>query len=251
VRSRVDARLIVSEWYSTRTVIPFATCRPSYCELASLRGVLVEQIVACTATADRSTLAEIQRCLGLQTCVVVCMPIAKPNASIFLTRKHVKAAEGNLVRTLQRSNAQQVLLFCRKRSETERMASVLQMNAITASAYHSAVPDRSSVMQDFVSGTIRQRCRTVSGFCHTHMHATSCATSCVMPHHVPPHVSCLYVSCHYVQLGTSSQAIQHVKPSRYMRRFCSRCLCHNSFRNGHGSALCCTGDPLGRGRFHA
>lgn len=138
-----------------------------YCELANLRGALVEQIVACTATADRRTLAEVQSCLGLQRCVVVSMPIARCNASIFITRKHYKSAEANLVRTLRRSTAQQVLLLCRKKDETERMAAALQSNEIAAAAYHSDAPDRDLVMQSFDSGMVDTCC------CHSCCHLSS------------------------------------------------------------------------------
>jgi superfamily II DNA helicase RecQ len=133
-----------------------AMCRrPMYCELASLRGPLVTQIVACTATADEYTVQQIQQCLGMQdNTVIISMPIRRENLSFYIVRKHTRTCECDLIQTIRRSSAQRVLLFCRKRDETERVAKLMTRNDVKASVYHSALVDRSKSLQAFVSGTV-------------------------------------------------------------------------------------------------
>jgi ATP-dependent DNA helicase RecQ len=133
-----------------------------YCKLADLRGNLVEQIVACTATADSRTLKEIQCSLNMHDSTVISMPIRRANMSIFVTRKHPRGAEADLIRTIRRSTAPRVLVFCRKRQETERLASSITENNISASAYHSMVPERSQTLQMFLTGTRLLRLASVA-----------------------------------------------------------------------------------------
>jgi ATP-dependent DNA helicase RecQ len=112
----------------------------------------VSQVVACTATANRTILNEVQRCLGMHEAVVVSMPIRRPNLSLFVTRKHPRASESDLIRSIHLSTAKRVLVFCRKRDETERVKQLLTQNGISASAYHGALEDRMESLWQFSSG---------------------------------------------------------------------------------------------------
>lgn len=185
--------------------------RPMYRALADLRGSLVSQVVACTATADSSTLYEIQRCLGMHaSAVVISMPIRRPNLCLFVTQKTPRACESDLVRVIQCSSAQRVLVFCHKRAETERVAALLAQNAISASVYHGGVANREEPMRDFLSGASHESCHARSG----------------------RHTMSRYegvIEC----------------------RCCSSCVCYCSVRFGHGRAENWPGDSLGRSRVVA
>lgn len=113
----------------------------------------MSQIVACTATADRNTLREIKACLGMkESTVLVSMPIYRHNLSLYVTNKHPREGEVDLVRAIRSSCAPRVLVFCRKREETQRVVKLLTQNDISATFYHSAVADREAVLQTFASG---------------------------------------------------------------------------------------------------
>jgi superfamily II DNA helicase RecQ len=123
-----------------------------YCELAALRGCIASQIVACTATADHGTLAEIQTCLAMQNPIVISMAMHRPNLSLFVARKHSRTAEADIVKCIRCSSAERVLVFCQRRNETERLVQLLTQNDISASVYHSAVSDRPEALRTFLSG---------------------------------------------------------------------------------------------------
>jgi superfamily II DNA helicase RecQ len=75
--------------------------RPTYCELAALRGCVVTKIVACTATADHATLTEIQTCLAMQSATVISMTMHRPNLSLFVSRKRSRTAGADVVGALE------------------------------------------------------------------------------------------------------------------------------------------------------
>jgi superfamily II DNA helicase RecQ len=125
-----------------------------YRELANLRGNLVTQIVACTATADPSTLSEIRRCLGLaENTAVIGMTMCRPNLSLVVLRKHPRTSESELVNCIRRSSAERVLIFCQKRDETQRLVDLLTRNDLSSTVYHSGVMDRPEALNAFMSGT--------------------------------------------------------------------------------------------------
>jgi superfamily II DNA helicase RecQ len=163
----IDEAHVLVQWetfrYATQHLQAHNTCqgvilhcpelrRPMYTRVASLRGVLTDQFVACTATADEHTREEIASCLGLNSPTVVCMPLLRHNMSIFVTRKHPAASERDLVLALRRSSACRVLLFCRTCAETERVSKLLRQNDLPAVPYHSRVQNREQALQRFREG---------------------------------------------------------------------------------------------------
>jgi superfamily II DNA helicase RecQ len=133
-----------------------------YSELANLRGSLVTQIVACTATADQRTLSEARRCLRMaENTAVIAMTMSRPNLSLVVLGKHPRTSESELVNCIRRSSAERVLIFCQKRDETQRLVDLLTQNDVSSSVYHSGVTDRPEALHTFVSGT----------HTHEHMHA--------------------------------------------------------------------------------
>jgi ATP-dependent DNA helicase RecQ len=126
--------------------------RPVYSDIASLRGTLTNQFVACTATADDPTRQEIVNTLGLKNPDVLTMPLRRENMSLFVTRKHPRSCEADLVHALRRSTAVKVLVFCHMRDEAERVSKMLRNNEISALAYHSAIADREAAVTQFESG---------------------------------------------------------------------------------------------------
>jgi superfamily II DNA helicase RecQ len=126
--------------------------RPMYKTVTSLRGVITSQFVACTATADEHTRQEIMSCLGMDSPVVVCMPLLRDNMSLFVTRKHPRGCERDLVLALRTSSASRVLVFCRTCDETERLSKLLGQNGLRALPYHSCIQRREEALQQFQQG---------------------------------------------------------------------------------------------------
>jgi superfamily II DNA helicase RecQ len=126
--------------------------RPQYGEIARLREVLTNQIVACTATADEPTREQIFTTLQMRNPKIVSMDSRRENMSLFVTRKHPRSCEADLVHALRRSTAAKALVFCRMRDEADRVSKMLIANKISSIAYHSAIPDREGALEQFQSG---------------------------------------------------------------------------------------------------
>jgi ATP-dependent DNA helicase RecQ len=123
-----------------------------YSDIASLKNTVAKQLVACTATADEPTRMQIIQTLALKDPLVISMLVRRENMSIFVTRKHPRSCEADLVHSLRRSTALKVLVFCRKRDEAEHVSKLLNKNGISAVAYHSAIDDREGTIRQFESG---------------------------------------------------------------------------------------------------
>jgi superfamily II DNA/RNA helicase len=80
------------------------------------------------------------------------MPVRRRNMSNFIVREQPPQAEIDLVRFVRSSASERVLVFCRKREETERVAELFERDAVRAAPYHSTIPDRAQALASFVSG---------------------------------------------------------------------------------------------------
>jgi ATP-dependent DNA helicase RecQ len=138
--------------HGNQLVIILMSSRPTYCGLANLRDDLVKQVVCCTASADSATVDEIKTCLRMENPEIISMPVRRPDLFLFVVRKHPRQAQTDLVRLVRSRNSERVLVFCRKRDETEEVAQLFQRNGLTAVPYHSGIPDRAATIASFESG---------------------------------------------------------------------------------------------------
>jgi superfamily II DNA helicase RecQ len=125
-----------------------------YSGISRLRNSVAKRLVACTAAADEPTRWHIIGTLALNDPQVVSMRLRRENMSLFVTKKHSRSRESDLVHTLRRSSAVKVLVFCRMRDEAERASKVLNKNGNLSVAYHSAINNREEAMRQFESGVV-------------------------------------------------------------------------------------------------
>jgi superfamily II DNA helicase RecQ len=103
--------------------------RPQCGDIAKLRGIFTHQIVACTATADEPTRKQIIT-LQMKEPEVVSMVVRHQNMSRFVTMKHPRACEVDLVYVLRCSSAAKVEVFCCMRNEADRVYKLLIGNGM-------------------------------------------------------------------------------------------------------------------------
>jgi superfamily II DNA helicase RecQ len=112
-------------------------------------------MVACTATATKSTAEEIKTSLNMQDAAEIRMPIAKSNLHIFVVSKRGTPKDMHMVVQLVKlSSAKMVLLFCLQREECERVAHLFMQNNVPAESYHSGTDDRQAVEDRARSGAV-------------------------------------------------------------------------------------------------
>jgi ATP-dependent DNA helicase RecQ len=139
-----------------------------------MRGVWGSQMVACTATATESTAAEILECLHMQAAACIRMPMMKNNLHLAVCGKGSgRSASERLVRVLRTSTAQQAIVFCGRRDETERVAKLLQGNGLNAAAYHAGLENRHGIEESVRAGVSpRFEPVTCTGVARVRMHSS-------------------------------------------------------------------------------
>ena len=140
--------------------------RPEYAQLAVVKerfpGV---PVVALTATADKMTRLDIITQLKLNYPKLFISSFDRPNLSLAVHRgleKKVKIAA--ILHFIRQHKGQSGILYCMKRADAEKMASLLTTNGIKASAYHAGLPaaQREQAQDDFLNDRIVAVCATIA-----------------------------------------------------------------------------------------
>jgi superfamily II DNA helicase RecQ len=79
------------------------------------------------------------------------MLIRRENIRIFVTRKHPRSCDADLVHMLPLSSAMKVFVFCRMRDEAERVSKTLNRNCSPSVAYNSAIDNIKEAIRQFES----------------------------------------------------------------------------------------------------
>ncbi len=113
--------------------------RPEYIELGRLRGLFPDvPIVACTATADAQTRADVRTRLGLADAPCFVTGFDRPNIRYTVVDKRHPADQ--LLAFVRERAGQSGIVYCLSRKRTEEVAARLVAAGVSAAAYHAGLP---------------------------------------------------------------------------------------------------------------
>lgn len=132
--------------------------RPEYVHL----GVLHERfadvpIIALTATADKTTKADIIDKLNLRDPQIFVSSFNRPNLSLDVRRGYsAKEKLNTILDIIDRHPYESGIIYCLSRKETERLAGKLKREGVAAGAYHAGLEmeERSRIQEDFIKDKI-------------------------------------------------------------------------------------------------
>lgn len=132
--------------------------RPEYVHL----GVLHERfadvpIIALTATADKTTKADIIGNLNLREPQIFVSSFDRPNLSLDVRRGYSSKEKFNTIMDIiERHPYESGIIYCLSRKETERLADKLRHEGIAVGAYHAglSMEERNSIQEDFIKDKI-------------------------------------------------------------------------------------------------
>lgn len=132
--------------------------RPEYVHL----GVLHERfadvpIIALTATAYKTTKADIIDKLNLRDPQIFVSSFDRPNLSLDVRRGYSSKEKFNTIMDIiERHPYESGIIYCLSRKETERLADKLRHEGIAVGAYHAglSMEERNSIQEDFIKDKI-------------------------------------------------------------------------------------------------
>ena len=132
--------------------------RPEYVHL----GVLHERfadvpIIALTATADKTTKADIIDKLNLREPQIFVSSFDRPNLSLDVRRGYSSKEKFNTIMDIiERHPYESGIIYCLSRKETERLADKLRHEGVAVGAYHAglSMEERNSIQEDFIKDKI-------------------------------------------------------------------------------------------------
>lgn len=132
--------------------------RPEYVHL----GVLHERfadvpIIALTATADKTTKADIIDKLNLREPQIFVSSFDRPNLSLDVRRGYSSKEKFNTIMDIiEKHPYESGIIYCLSRKETERLADKLRHEGIAVGAYHAglSMEERNSIQEDFIKDKI-------------------------------------------------------------------------------------------------
>lgn len=132
--------------------------RPEYVHL----GVLHERfadvpIIALTATADKTTKADIIDKLNLRDPQIFVSSFDRPNLSLDVRCGYSSKEKFNTIMDIiERHPYESGIIYCLSRKETERLADKLRHEGVAVGAYHAglSMEERNSIQEDFIKDKI-------------------------------------------------------------------------------------------------
>lgn len=132
--------------------------RPEYVHL----GVLHERfadvpIIALTATADKTTKADIIDKLNLREPQIFVSSFDRPNLSLDVRRGYSSKEKFNTIMDIiEKHPYESGIIYCLSRKETERLADKLRHEGVAVGAYHAglSMEERNSIQEDFIKDKI-------------------------------------------------------------------------------------------------
>jgi ATP-dependent DNA helicase RecQ len=141
--------------------------RPEYAQLSVLKERFAHiPVIALTATADKITRHDIVKQLNLHEPEIFISSFDRPSLSLTVRRgleKKDKITE--IVRFIHRRRGQSGIIYCRTRSDTEKVADILmQRFNIPAVAYHAGLLPglRERAQDDFINDRVDVVCATIA-----------------------------------------------------------------------------------------
>jgi ATP-dependent DNA helicase RecQ len=141
--------------------------RPEYTQLSVLKERFPDvPIIALTATADKVTRHDIVKQLNLKEPEIFISSFDRPNLSLTVKRGlDQKEKITDIIRFIRHRQGQSGIIYCRKRSDTEKVADILTHKYnIPAIAYHAGLSSdtREKAQNDFINDRVEVVCATIA-----------------------------------------------------------------------------------------
>ncbi len=141
--------------------------RPEYTRLSILKERFPKiPVIALTATADKITRNDIVKQLTLQEPEIFISSFDRPNLSLEVRRGFAQKEKiAAIVRFIRNHPGQSGIIYCMKRSDTEKVADLLtQTFNIPAIAYHAGLSTakREKAQNDFINDRVDVVCATIA-----------------------------------------------------------------------------------------
>lgn len=136
--------------------------RPAYTQLAHLKARLNCPLIALTATADKTTRADITTQLNIPDAPLFLSSFNRKNLSLDVAGGQNRLPQ--ILAFLRRHPNESGIIYCLSRKSTENLAEKLCDNGHKAIAYHAGLPaeERDSVQNRFINDHINIICATIA-----------------------------------------------------------------------------------------
>ncbi len=139
--------------------------RKSYTEIDFIKDITDVPVLSLTATASEKVRHDIIKILKLKKPCVILGDFDRPNLFLEIRKKKSSSLSyEDIVTLLQENKNEYVIIYCKTRSETEKLSDFITLQKIKNAVYHAGLPidDRNTTQQNFISGKVKCIIATVA-----------------------------------------------------------------------------------------
>lgn len=136
--------------------------RPAYTQLSQIKERIGSPVIALTATADKTTRADIVAQLNITEATLFLSSFNRNNLSLDVAAGQNRLAQ--ILTFLRRHPKESGIIYCLSRKATENLAEQLRNKGYNALAYHAGLPaeTRDKVQNRFINDDVEIICATIA-----------------------------------------------------------------------------------------